>query len=575
MVHARSYLVIILLMGLAAGCTAAAAYIMGSVINTIYARREFAAVVALAASMIVLFTVRGFASYGQAVLLARVGNQVVAETQRRLIDKLLQESIGFFSDLHSSQIAARANNGSNAATNVLNILILTFGRDLLTFTGLAVVMLRQDALLTFIGFCVMPLAVIGVRELVRLSAKVSTRRFTGTAAIMQILQETVQGIRVVKAFNAENRIRGRIDHEIEIVASAGNELARLANRSSPLLEALGGIAVALVLLYSGYRVVELGEEPGRFVSFNTAFLLAFDPARRIARIRIDLSGNLNAARTLFELIDAPATEPDDSYLPSLEVTEGRVVFEGVEFAYHEDAPVLRGISFVAEPYQLTALVGPSGGGKSTTLSLMLRFYEPVQGAITIDGHDIREFSRHSLRERIAYVGQDVFLFRGTIRDNILVGREDASQAEVESAAKAAYAHGFITAFPCGYDNEVGEFGWQLSLGQRQRIAIARALLKDTRIVLLDEPTASLDSESEEEVQRALRHLCVGRTTIVVAHRLATIRRADCIHVVDDGVIAESGAEAQLLERKGRYETFFRLQFAEHLGRREPALGGEA
>jgi subfamily B ATP-binding cassette protein MsbA len=318
-----------------------------------------------------------------------------------------------------------------------------------------------------------------------------------------------------------------------------------------------------VCLYSGYRVVDMGDAPGQFVSFIAAFLLTFDPARRMARLRIDLSTNLIAAQTIFDLIDAPATEPDDSDRPPIVVTEGRVTFTNATFAYHEGAPVLRGVSFAAEPNQLTALVGPSGGGKSTILSLLLRFFELQSGAIKIDGRDIRDVSRRSLREQIAYVGQDVFLFRGTIRDNILIGREGASQVEIEAATKSAFAHGFIMAFPQGYDSQVGEFGWQLSLGQRQRIAIARALLKDTRIVLLDEPTASLDSESEEEVQKALRQLCAGRTTIVIAHRLTTIRRADCIHVVDDGVIVESGPEDALLARKGRYDTFFRLQFAEH------------
>jgi ATP-binding cassette, subfamily B, bacterial MsbA len=564
-VHARSYVVIASLMAVASGCTAAAAYILGNVINSIYVHKQFSQVVALAAAMMLLSTVRGFASYGQAVLLARIGNRIVAETQRRLIEKLLRQSLSFLSAVHSSEIAARASNGSSAATNILNLLTLTLGRDLLTLSGLAVVMLREDPLLTIIGFGVMPLAAIGVRELLKRSSRVAKHRFSATAAIMKILQETVQGIRVVKAFNLEDQTRRRTDREIENVAKASNKLARLSNQSSPLTEALAGIAVALVLLYSGYRVVLSGDEPGRFVSFLAAFLLAFDPARRIARLRLELNSKIIAAQTIFDLIDAPETEPDDSDKPPLAVREGRVTFADVVFAYRPDAAVLRGVSFAAEPNETTALVGPSGGGKSTALSLLLRFYEPQSGAIAIDGQDISEVSRRSLRGQLAYVGQDVFLFHGTIRENIEIGREGSSQAEVEAAAKAAFAHDFIMSFPKGYESSVGEFGWQLSLGQRQRISIARAFLKGARIVLLDEPTSSLDSESEEQVQRALRRLCAGRTTIMIAHRLTTVRRADCIHVIENGVIAESGREDDLLTRNGLYAKLFRLQFSQRGG----------
>ena len=273
-------------------------------------------------------------------------------------------------------------------------------------------------------------------------------------------------------------------------------------------------------------------------------------------------------RILFDIIDTPPTEPNDDDKPALKITEARVEFNDVRFGYRPDETVLRGMTFVAEPGKMTALVGPSGGGKSTVFNLMLRFYEAGAGSIEIDGQNIADVSRRSLREQIAYVGQDVFLFHGTIRDNIAIGKPGASDAEIVAAAKAAHAHEFVSGFPDGYDTPVGERGAQLSGGERQRVAIARALVKNAQIILLDEATASLDSESERLVQDAMAHLCEGRTTIVIAHRLHTITHADRILVVENGAIVESGRHDELLRKGGRYAAFYRLQIKEEP---EPAM----
>jgi subfamily B ATP-binding cassette protein MsbA len=280
-------------------------------------------------------------------------------------------------------------------------------------------------------------------------------------------------------------------------------------------------------------------------------------------------------RLYYELIDSPASEPSDDAKPPLKLSTARIEFRDVHFAYRPGEPVIDGMSFIAEPGRVTALVGSSGGGKSTALNLILRFYEVERGAITIDGQDIATVSRRSLRQQIGYVGQDVFLFRGTVRDNIAFGRPGATEEEIVAAAKAAHAHEFIVASSAGYDTPVGEHGLQLSGGQRQRIAVARALIKDAPIVLLDEPTASLDSESEQLVQDAIARLCKGRTTLVVAHRLQTIIHADRILVIENGVVAESGRHDELLRRSGRYASFYRLQLREEAPRedapREPIV----
>ncbi len=300
-------------------------------------------------------------------------------------------------------------------------------------------------------------------------------------------------------------------------------------------------------------------------------MLAYEPAKRLARLNIDLNSGLVGVRILFEIIDTPPSEPREDGKPALALTDARVEFDNVHFAYRPGEPVIRGLSFVAEPGKVTALVGPSGGGKSTIFNLLLRFYEVGSGKIVIDGQNIAAVSRNSLRQQIAYVGQDVYLFHGSIRDNIAIGKPGADEAEIIAASKAAHAHEFISAFPGGYDAPVGERGTQLSGGERQRIAIARALIKNAPIILLDEPTASLDSESERLVQDAIAHLCQGRTTIVIAHRLHTIAHADRILVIENGTISEAGRHEELLRKGGRYAAFYRLQFKDEPGERVVAL----
>jgi ATP-binding cassette subfamily B protein len=413
--------------------------------------------------------------------------------------------------------------------------------------------------MALLGFGVAPPAMLVLRKLVKRIKGLAHNQFSGTADIMETMQESLQGIRTVKAFTLEQAMRERIDASIAAVEHNANKMARVSSRSSPLMETLGGFAIAAGLMYGGYRVVATGASPGQFFSFLTAFLLAYEPAKRLARLNIELNSNLIGARKLLEIVDSPSTEPADDDKPALKLSDARVEFRDVTFAYRPNEPVLRRMSFMAEPGKTTALVGPSGGGKSTVLALMLRLYEVDDGAILIDGQAIAGVSRHSLRQQTGYVGQDVYLFRDTIGANIAFGKVGATQDEIVAAAKAACAHDFIMGFPLGYDTPVGEHGTQLSGGQRQRIAVARALIKNAPIILLDEATAALDSESEKAVQEAIEHLCQNRTTIVIAHRLHTIMHADAILVVEGGEIVERGQHDDLLRRGGRYASFFRLQ----------------
>jgi ATP-binding cassette, subfamily B, bacterial MsbA len=550
------------LMGIAAAATALGAYLIGDVINLAYVHKNLPGIFWLALATAVIFTVKALATYGSALTLARIGNRIIADNQRKMFARLLEHNVAFFADRHSSEFMARLTTGAAAASQVLNLVITSFGRDLLSLVGLATVMAVQDPIMSLFSVIVVPPAMLVLRRLIKRIKTIAQHQFTGSTRILETMQETVQGIRIVKAFTLEESMRARFDQYVAELENESNKWARVAHRSSPLMEALGGFAIAGALIYGGFRVIETGATPGQFFSFLAAFMLAYEPAKRLARLNIDLNSGLVGVRILFDVVDHPPTEAPDEDKPPLKLSAARLELANVQFAYRPGEKVIRNLSFVAEPGKVTALVGPSGGGKSTILNLILRFYEVDGGAIVIDGQNVAAVSRHSLRSQIAYVGQDVFLFRGSVRDNIAVGRPDATQAEIVAAAKAAYAHDFIMAFPRGYDAQVGEHGLQVAGGERQRIAMARALLKDAPIILLDEATASLDSESERLVQGAIEHLCQGRTTIVIAHRLHTIVDADRIFVIEDGTVAESGGHDELLRKGGRYASFYRLLLRE-------------
>jgi ATP-binding cassette, subfamily B, bacterial MsbA len=560
--HWRRYALALAMMGVAAGATALGAYLIGTLTNEAYVNRNFHGIVLFGVLAIAVFATKGLATYGAAVILNYVGNSIVAAKQQQMFDKLLREDIGYFANRHSSEFISRLTTGAAAVSQVINLLISAVGRDLMALIGLSAVMVIQDPVMSIGGFIIAPPAVFFLRKMLRRVRNIARTQFVGGTRIIETMQESLQGMRMVKAFSLEQEMRRRLSVSVDVVERESNKMARVANRAGPLMETLGGVAIALAMIYGGYRGIHGGGTPGQFVSFLAAFLLAYEPAKRLARLNIDLNNNLVGVRVLYEVIDSPPGESSDDDRPPLKLGAGRLEFADVHFAYRPGEAVLRGISFLAQPGRLTALVGPSGAGKSTVFDLILRFYDIDSGRILIDGQNIAGVSRHSLRGQIAYVGQIVQLFRGSIRENIAFGKVGASDAEIVAAAKAAHAHDFILGFPAGYDTPVGEHGMQLSGGQRQRIAIARALIKNAPIILLDEPTAALDSESEQNVQEAFAELRKGRTTLVIAHRLSTIMHADCILVVENGLVVESGRHEELLRKGGRYASFYRLQLKE-------------
>jgi ATP-binding cassette subfamily B protein len=558
--HVKGYVLAFAMMGVIAATTTLSAWIMKDIIDRIFVDRSITAMWAIGASIMAIYTAKGFATYGQQVVLSKVANNIIAEIQTRIFQKMLAMDISFYNARHSTEFIARQAFIAQSASGALNMLITALGRDILTTIGLGYAMFMQDAMLASLAILIMPLAIVGVRKLGNRAKKVMMTEFYGFAAILESLQETAQGIRVVKAFTLEPFMLERQEAGIRQFERAANKLSRIQSRSSPLMEALAGFAIAMVVVYGGYRVIYNGQQPGNFFAFITALLLATEPAKRVARLHVDLTSSLLGVGMLYEFLDQPTPEQETGEEPDLKVTEGRVEFENVDFSYRPGEKVLDGLSLVAEPGQTTALVGRSGGGKTTTMSMLLRFYEPSAGKVLIDGQDICACSRRSLRQQIAYVGQDSFLFKGSIRDNIGFGKPGSSEDEIIAAAKAAYAHDFITGFERGYDSPVGEQGMQLSGGQRQRIAIARAFLKNAHLILLDEATSALDTESERAVQEALKTLCAGRTTLVIAHRLSTVANAERICVIEGGKVIESGRQDELLAKNGVYALLHRTQF---------------
>lgn len=558
------YLLAFLFMAIVAVTTAASAWLMQDIVDDVIVKNDGDKVVALAVIVIAIFTAKGLATYGHRVILAKVGNGIVAGIQKRLYRHILSQDLAFHQRMGAGELVTHMSTNTAAVRSALDLVINSVGRDLLTVVALVAVMFIKDPLISLITLVIAPVGIIGIGYLVRRVRKVAKDQFGYLANIVAGMQETALGVRVIKAFNLEERMTTRMDTAIANVEGRANRKAMLSARSSPIMETLGGFAIAAVIVYAGWSVGAGRQTAGEVVAFLTAMLLAYDPAKRLAKVSVNLRAKLVGAGLLYEVLDTEPALQERESAGLLSIGDGSVKLEGVTFAY-SDIPALNDVTLDAASQSVTALVGPSGAGKSTVVSMIERFADPQAGSIRIGETDIRDVTFQSLRAQIAFVSQDTFLFDASVRENIAFGQEHATDDQIQQAARDANAEDFILAMRGGYDAPVGIDGENLSGGQRQRLAIARAMLRDAPILLLDEATSALDAQSEAKVQEALERLMKGRTTIVIAHRLSTIRQADMIHVMDQGRVVQSGTHDHLIAEGGLYASLHGLQF-----RDEPA-----
>ena len=545
-----------------AAATAANAWLMKPLLDRIFVAREVALLWVVAGAVLAIAIIKGVASYAQSLLMYRVGQRVVADVQRSLFRRLIGADLAFFHANPTGTLIARFVSDAALLRGASANVLVGIGKDAITVVGLVAVMFLQDWALALASFVLFPVAVRPIANVGRRMRRATVNTQSEIAQFTTLLDQTFQGARHVKAYGMEAYETTRADRLIESVNRLLNRAARIRSATSPVMETLGGIAVAGVILYGGHQVIEGTRTVGTFFSFITALLLAYQPMKTLANLTANLQEGLAAAQRIFAVLDIEPEIRDEPGAVPLTVSGGEIRLEAVRFSYPNGGPALNGADLVVPAGKTVALVGASGAGKSTILNLIPRFYDTTSGRVLIDDTDVRRVTLASLRGAIALVSQEVSLFDDTVRGNIAYGRFGASEAEIVAAAKAAAADEFTRALPQGYDTMVGEQGVKLSGGQRQRVAIARAMLKNAPLLLLDEATSALDTESERQVQAALKVLMRGRTTLVIAHRLSTVVDADLIYVIDAGRIIESGTHSELLACGGAYQRLHALQFAD-------------
>ncbi len=566
-------LLAMLFMVLASSFQGAVAFLVKPALDDIFINKDATRLALIPFLVLAVYVLKGLFEFAQSYLMSGVGQRVIRDIRDHLYRHLQSLSLSFYMRHPTGVLMSRVTNDVGLMQASITDAVTGLIKDFFAALFLVGVVFYRDWTLALVALIAFPLAFWPIARFGRKLRRTSIRSQEVTGGLTSHLQETISGVKLVKAFGAE-------EYEVDRFASRNADLYRLSMKvvkvqalTSPLSEMFAGIGAAAVIFYGGYSVVKGISTPGNFFSFMTALFMLYEPVKRLSRINNVIQQGIAAATRVFEVLDTLPEVREKEGAPDLPPIRGDIAFSHVDFRYGDDGEnILKDVDFTVPMGTMVAIVGSSGAGKTTLVDLIPRFYDPRRGAILIDGTDIRDVSLASLRSRIGIVSQHTVLFNDSVRNNIAYGSPGASMAKIEEAARRANAHGFISRLADGYETAVGEQGLKLSGGERQRIAIARALLKDAPILILDEATSALDTESESVVQDALEYLMRGRTTIVIAHRLSTVRNADVIVVLEEGRIVETGRHDELLSRESRYRSFYLKQFEERKSGEEPGAG---
>ncbi|MFZ0569208.1 MAG: ABC transporter ATP-binding protein [Rhodomicrobium sp.] len=558
------YGLILVLISISSSATATAAWLVRDVVNDFFVKKQGDFLIPLFLAIVGLFIAKGASSYWQSVLSARIANDTVARTQRRMFAHILRQRVRFFERYTSDDLTMRVNMGAASFGTILNLVVLNGARDASTVVSLLAVMIAQDLPLTLICLLAVPIVFLAITRLLKRIKVLMRQEMLSVAELNKNVREVVQGIRVIKSYNLEPIIESEAGGAIEDIKDRSNRVSALQAAPVPIVDTVGGAGIGLVILYAGYRSVYGNYDPGTFLSFITALLLALDPARRLSQLRISLKTSLVGVGMVHALLEdndpdqeEPAAAPSEIHA----MPEGgmAIAMKDVRFAYKDGAEVLKGLSLDVKPGDMIALVGPSGAGKSTVFSLLLRFHTHQSGQVLVGGKAIETIPVTVLRDLISYVGQSNFIFSGTVRENLTLRHADVPQEKLDEACRQVGLSDYIASLPQGYESNVGELGALISGGQAQRLNIARAIIKDAPILLFDEVTSALDADNEELI-RGYMHSQAGRKTIlVIAHRISTVRQADKIALIEGGTVKALGTHQDLMRGSEYYERVASLQ----------------
>jgi subfamily B ATP-binding cassette protein MsbA len=559
--HMLKFILAMLCMIIVGAITASLAFLVKPVLDEIFIKRNGQMLVWVPLAVIILYLLKGVCTYTQTVLMSFIGQRIIADLRNSLYWQIQRQSLAFFTKNPTGMLMSRITNDVSYIQGAVSEAVTSLLRDSATLIFLVLVVFYRDWQLAIIGMLVFPATVFPIARFGKKLRKVATRAQVTMGSLNTMLQETIAGTRIVKAFGREEYENQRFALNNERLFKLTLKAVTVSALSSPIMEFLGGVGIAAIVFYGGSQVIKGNSTPGTFFSFLTALIMLYEPIKRLTNVNNTIQQGIAGAERVFSIIDMVPEIRDKAVAVALPKISQGIEINNVTFRY-EDTPVLKNINLSIKAGEIIAFAGMSGGGKTTLVNLIPRFYDVTEGQILIDGYDVRDVTIESLRGQIAIVTQQTILFNDSVRNNIAYGDLEKSEEDIIRAAKAANAHTFIMELPLGYDTVIGEQGTKLSGGEKQRISIARALLKNAPILILDEATSSLDTESEIEVQEALENLMKGRTTLVIAHRLSTIRNADRIVVIVSGVIVEEGAHEELLDRKGEYHKLYHMQFRE-------------